>query len=394
MPDPNDSPPCPFGDTIGRSPRFEAWLGGFLIALLFQLGLCKGASNSNRVTFPFTLECNMLSEHDGKSQLDALDLSAICDKLQDPQGWYRWPNDRVIAAIKDYRKFLHLNRKYPETELVPGPDADEVWHLHVLNTRQYQEDCERLFGRFLHHSPASDMAEHEMEIARENTVRLHMKEFGEAPDNFASCRCNGISCFPAGTMVLMGDHTEKPIEDVLVGEVVVTPFGPARVAELYRPLLGNRPLYEMRNGRKLRTSSEQAVWGRSPETRHEWWTTRDMAQWKYEAEIGAGSAFSPEPVDLTDKEGVEWEFAVAEGWNRAGWKRIDAPHDLQLYDLFLESGGAYFADGYLVKTFPDIPSEVWKRYRHRPVVPPLGAGDGKDDHAPVAGGTFGEAVLV
>ena len=172
-------------------------------------------------------------------------------------------------------------------------------------------------------------------------------------------------------MVLMGDYTEKPIEEVLIGEAVITPFGRAKVVEHYRPLLGSRPLYEMLNGRKLRTSSEQSVWGRDPDTHHEWWATRDMDQWKYEAGIGAGSTCSPEPVDLTDKEGFEWEFATTEGWIRTGWKRLDAPEDLQLYDLFLDSGGAYFADGYMVKTFPEIPNEDWHMYKHNLDVPRL-----------------------
>ena len=166
----------------------------------------------------------------------------------------------------------------------------------------------------------------------------------------------------------MGDNTEKPIEEVLIGEVVITPFGPARVIDYDRPLLGNRPLYEMKNGRKLRTSAEHSIWGRNPKSRQEWWTTREIDQWRYEAEIGVGSNYSPEPVDLTDKDGVEWEFATVEGWNKTAWKRVDEPDDLQLYDLVLDSGGAYFADGYMVKALYDTPTESWNRYRHRPIV--------------------------
>lgn len=203
----------------------------------------------------------------------------------------------------------------------------------------------------------------------------------------------GGSCFPAGTMVLMGDYTEKPIEEVLIGEVVITPFGPARVKVLERPLLGNRPLYEMQNGRKLRTSSEQSIWGRNPETLHEWWATRDIDQWRYEAESGIGSSYSPEPVDLTDQDGVEWEFATVEGWNKTVWKRVDAPEDLQLYDIFLDSAGAYFADGYMVKTFPDTPTEDRNRYRHRPIGARFCADNGNDEHATANADKMVDAIL-
>jgi hypothetical protein len=175
------------------------------------------------------------------------------------------------------------------------------------------------------------------------------------------------TCFPAGTMVLVGDNTEKSIQEVLIGEFVMTPFGPARVKDLDRPLLGNRPLYEMQHGRKLRASAEHSIWGRNPETRVEWWTTRDIDLWRREAEMGVGSAYSPDPVDLKDQEGVEWEFATVEGWNKTAWRRVEASEDLQLYDLVLESGGAYFADGYMVKALYDAPTEDWKQYKHRPI---------------------------
>ena len=166
----------------------------------------------------------------------------------------------------------------------------------------------------------------------------------------------------------MGDGVEKRIKDITVGEFVMTPFGPSRVKELDRPFLGDRPLYEMQSGRQLLASSEHSIWGRNPETREEWWTTRDIDQWRHEAEIGVGSNYCPDPVDLKDRVGSEWEFATVDGWNKTAWNRIDAPQDLLLYDLVLDSGGAYFADGYMVKALYDSPTEDWNRYLHSPIV--------------------------
>jgi hypothetical protein len=51
-------------------------------------------------------------------------------------------------------------------------------------------------------------------------------------------------CFIAGTVVLMADGAVKAIEDVAVGDMVRGADGAAnRVETLYRPLLGDQPLY-------------------------------------------------------------------------------------------------------------------------------------------------------
>jgi hypothetical protein len=35
--------------------------------------------------------------------------------------------------------------------------VDEVWHEHILHTREYAEFCCRALGNFLHHVPNGDM---------------------------------------------------------------------------------------------------------------------------------------------------------------------------------------------------------------------------------------------
>merc|ERR1712032_1544424 len=32
--------------------------------------------------------------------------------------------------------------------------VDLVWHEHILDTQQYKMDCQRMFGRYIHHAPA------------------------------------------------------------------------------------------------------------------------------------------------------------------------------------------------------------------------------------------------
>jgi hypothetical protein len=49
---------------------------------------------------------------DSDKQVDALNLSAMYNKLRDPQGKYAWPDDRIICAIEDYRKFRVISRHH------------------------------------------------------------------------------------------------------------------------------------------------------------------------------------------------------------------------------------------------------------------------------------------
>jgi hypothetical protein len=37
---------------------------------------------------------------------------------------------------------------------MPSQVADDLWHEFILYTKNYQQFCQRAFGRFLHHTPA------------------------------------------------------------------------------------------------------------------------------------------------------------------------------------------------------------------------------------------------
>lgn len=87
---------------------------------------------------------------------ESLDLSPYAAKLQDPRGKFRWDAARVEAAIQGYREFLYeAALADPGKRVRPTLDVDEVWHLHILDTMRYGSDCNRLFGRFIHHVPSA-----------------------------------------------------------------------------------------------------------------------------------------------------------------------------------------------------------------------------------------------
>ena len=86
--------------------------------------------------------------------IEHLDLRNYGSKLLDPHGKFRWSAERVEHALLHYRSFLLSAATCTKGALVhPTPDVDEVWHLHILDTQSYADDCNRLFGKFIHHMP-------------------------------------------------------------------------------------------------------------------------------------------------------------------------------------------------------------------------------------------------
>ena len=114
----------------------------------------------------------------------ALDLDPIKVKLmaaEDGQGWTREYAERMEVA---YKRFLTLLVTHPEITVAPSKEIDKFWHAHILDTMKYAEDCQQVFGYFLHHFPyfglrgADDAAQ--LAQAGQDMERLYQEEFGEA----------------------------------------------------------------------------------------------------------------------------------------------------------------------------------------------------------------------
>ena len=124
------------------------------------------------------------------ASLATLDLTAVKRKVVDDKGWSEKIAD--YAELR-YRRFLCMHLINPPLLLVPPPDIDAFWHQHILFTREYARDCERLFGGFLHHSPASGEAGEAaaMQQGARETAKFYADAFGEhyfatEPEGFAS----------------------------------------------------------------------------------------------------------------------------------------------------------------------------------------------------------------
>lgn len=128
-----------------------------------------------------------------------IDLQLVKQKLMDPDEGTGWSADFCDAVCQEYLRFLALVRACPELVAVPSRIVDQAWHWHILDTRRYAADCERVLGYFLHHDPQITVTEADAEAALRgwaaDTLSAYRQHFGEPPaeiwgirdDNAAKC---------------------------------------------------------------------------------------------------------------------------------------------------------------------------------------------------------------
>jgi hypothetical protein len=111
-------------------------------------------------------------------KLERLNLQAVARKLMSPIDGSGWTFQQTEVAISRYKMFLHLQFLFPDIEMVPTKEIDEVWHAHILtDTRRYIQDCENLYGYILHHC-SDQMQQQNSDVAFALTQALFDKMFG------------------------------------------------------------------------------------------------------------------------------------------------------------------------------------------------------------------------
>lgn len=127
--------------------------------------------------------------------MDKMDLEPIMVKLMDKEEGLGWSLEKVQQIANEYRNFLILCKENPDMPIVPAADVDDFWHFHILDTFNYQEDCQNYFGYFLHHFPYFGMRgeQDEANLAKAwaDTCTLYESRFGSIDKDiwFASRRC-------------------------------------------------------------------------------------------------------------------------------------------------------------------------------------------------------------
>src|SRR6266571_1261217 len=118
--------------------------------------------------------------------IHALDLESVKIRMMDPELGEGWTREYAEGIEQGYRNYLTMLAKYQDhaEDILLSKDVDEFWHTHILQTMKYSEDCESVFGTYLHHSPHVGERKPEDLQKRaalaEKTRRLYRQEFGNA----------------------------------------------------------------------------------------------------------------------------------------------------------------------------------------------------------------------
>lgn len=142
--------------------------------------------------------------HEVMAAIEALDLESVKQRIMDPElgeGWTREYAESIEAA---YKRYLMMQVKYPDDaeDILLSKDVDEFWHTHILQTRKYFEDCQSMFGNYLHHNPHVGVITAEVQAERERqaerTRQLYELEFGSGKQaDYAWTGATDKPAFPA-----------------------------------------------------------------------------------------------------------------------------------------------------------------------------------------------------
>jgi len=129
--------------------------------------------------------------------VNSINFTPITFKLEKE---YAWSKESLMMVVPLYKQWLALQACYETYSIAPSTFIDEFWHMHILDTRKYMEDCQLVFGKYLHHFPyfglRSEQDEQELNEGFELTKKLYKHHFNveSLTDNAkeAGCgRCSG-----------------------------------------------------------------------------------------------------------------------------------------------------------------------------------------------------------
>lgn len=97
-----------------------------------------------------------VSLNDARTYIEQLNLDYIVETMCSVSyPLPRWNLSDAEHCRLLYKNFILLQKIHITEQLVPTREIDEFWHNHILYTQQYTIDCKHIFGRYLHHAPAS-----------------------------------------------------------------------------------------------------------------------------------------------------------------------------------------------------------------------------------------------
>jgi len=153
-----------------------------------------------------TVEQMLLPKNEKLTEIENLDLERLRYKLLKDQPQRGWGGEKFDIALTEYKRFLILKVLHPEKSFAPTSLMDEIWHLHILDTKAYMRDCKSIFNKYFHHAPSfgqynSEEQNSRLVNSRRNLEELYPEHFGEPPYGLETL-CGHC-----------GDSTEHPDDD-------------------------------------------------------------------------------------------------------------------------------------------------------------------------------------
>jgi hypothetical protein len=108
-----------------------------------------------------------------------------------------FPLERVISAYRtqhdvtervaseherELRRFLVLKALNGDANYGMAGAVDDLWHTFILFTREYASFCQKVAGRFIHHTPSQERTTSTR--AYERMLDDYRKVFGEEPPSW------------------------------------------------------------------------------------------------------------------------------------------------------------------------------------------------------------------
>ena len=175
-------------------------------------------------------------------------------------------------------------------------------------------------------------------------------------------------CFLAGSLVAMADGSEKVIEDVQVGDLVVGAFGEANeVLALHRPLLGDCEMLRINDEHSTtihhpHIGANKAFYSGNPDKVRNGTYGRMHKVIDGEGNLVDRMLHGLKPERIVQLE-VGTELKVLEGGRVVRALEIyNMPEDTQLYNLVIGGSHTYHVDGYAVTGWPredDFNYDTW-----------------------------------
>lgn len=108
-------------------------------------------------------------------------MEKLCKRLQNK---LFWNNSKASKAITEYQKYMEMKAQTKDFDaeiLSPALPINAVWHMHILDTKDYRQFCQNLCGQMIHHDPEGGMDPFARSKRIESTKKLYKENYGIDP---------------------------------------------------------------------------------------------------------------------------------------------------------------------------------------------------------------------